>query len=195
MLFYMSVLPQEKYYTYEEWSKLEWNPEVRAELINGQIVMMAAPATRHQIVEGEIFTEFNIYLRGKKCRVFSGLGVKIGKDTELIPDIVVICDPDKITERGCDGAPNLVIEILSPSSRKRDKLTKFDIYLKTGVPEYWIVDPGDKTVTTHRLLENVYTTAYFGEEDKIPVSCLPGFELDLSLVFQSIEAEFKEETF
>jgi Uma2 family endonuclease len=90
------------------------------------------------------------------------------------PDIVVVCDHSKLDDRGCNGAPDLVIEILSPSNTQRDRIVKFRKYLAAGVREYWVVDPNQKTVEVHILNNRQYVTTVYDAADEAPVSVLPG---------------------
>ncbi|MCL2604515.1 MAG: Uma2 family endonuclease [Defluviitaleaceae bacterium] len=208
----MSALPshikQNKNYTLDDLNALP--QDVWAELINGQLYvldtpaaksvnlpsdihMMAMPSSRHQAISGEISRQIGNHLLGKGCRVFAPLSVQLDEndETTVNPDIVVICDRSKIKPAGCVGTPDLIIEILSPSNRQHDKIIKYLKYLNAGVPEYWIVDPSDNTVTVHRLLGKQYTAVNYNETHFAPVACLSGFEVDLSLVFAG-EAEIGE---
>jgi len=140
--------------SYQEFLDLEMDFDelTRAELIYGRIYMMATPSTRHQAVLRNMAGQLFNHLAGKKCKMFfSPFAVRLNDDTEVQPDLVVICDPNKLTGRGCDGAPDLVVEILSPSTSYHDKHTKFMLYLNAGVPEYWIVDPEANVITACRL--------------------------------------------
>lgn len=105
-------------------------------------------------------------------------------DTYVEPDIILICDPSKLDDIGCKGAPDLIIEILSPSSKRHDMVTKFNLYRRAGVREYWIVDPDGKTVQTY-ILENGYYIAgdLASPGDKLPVNVLDGCIVDLAQVF------------
>jgi len=175
----------ERRYTYQEWSELDLGEHVRSELIDGYIYMMATPTRRHQGVLGNMFLQLGSYLRGKKCRVYvSPIAVRLAEDTEVQPDLIVICNPNKLTKSGCAGAPDLVVEILSPSTSRYDRHTKFALYQQARVPEYWLVDPADNILTVHRLIENGYITTTFAETDTATVAALPGFEMDLSAVFE-----------
>lgn len=127
----------------------------RAELIDGEMFMMASPKTVHQELLIQLSIEIALYIRGKKgkCRVLPApFSVYIKKDNRnyVEPDISVICDKEKLDDEGCHGAPDWVIEILSPSSRKMDCERKLKLYQETGVREYWIVDPHQETVTVHQ---------------------------------------------
>ena len=171
-------------YTYQDWLDFDQNSDTRSELIDGQIYLMSAPSRRHQAVTGEIYRQLSNNLRGKSCRPYvSPFAVRLEKDTLVMPDVVVICDPKKLTDAGSDGAPDLIIEVLSPSTTRHDKYTKFMLYLRAGVPEYWIVDPDNNAVTVYRLAENGYVATVFTDADKATMNALPGFEIDLAEVF------------
>lgn len=154
------ALPQKRSYTGEDY----WNlPEdVRAELINGRFYAMVPPNRVHQKIVIELCTLINHHIKSKKggCQVYPApFAVNLDADDEnwVEPDISVICDPGKLTSRGCSGAPDLIVEVLSPSSRKMDYITKNALYADAGVKEYWIVDPQKQT-----------TVVYFFEEDAAP---------------------------
>jgi len=182
------ALQRERLYTYQEWQKLDLG-ERRAELINGRIYMMASVSPRHQAILGEMHRQLSNHLRGKRCKPFITLDVQLENDTILIPDLIVICDPKKITKSGCSGSPDLVVEILSPSTSRHDRFTKLMLYQHAGVPEYWIVDPVDNTLTTHRLTEKGYTVSVYGDTDTATVNALPDFVMDLSMIFIEEENE------
>jgi Uma2 family endonuclease len=196
----MQLIQEKQRYTYADY--LEWDESVRAEIIGGAVYMMSPPMTNHQRIAGEIFFKLKSFLAGKTCEVFMApFGVRLAPKADLSddvviePDITVICDPSKIDERGCSGAPDFIIEILSPSSTTRDKLLKFNLYLDAGVREYWVVDPNEKLVQAHILDTGRYVTQVYGlyipekeEErkyvsDTVPVSVLPGCRIDLKEVF------------
>ena len=187
------ALPEEKRYTFAD--ILEWDDDVRVELINGVPCMMAPPLTVHQEISGELYGQLYNFLKGKKCRVYAApFGVRLfGKkedapekiDGYLEPDITVVCDRSKLDQYGCQGAPDLIIEILSPSTQRRDRLTKLNLYREAGVREYWIVDPERKFVQTMVLDEGSYPVAQvYTPADKVPVTVLEGCEIDLSAVFE-----------
>lgn len=127
----------------------------RAELIDGEMFMMATPMTVHQRVLVKLIFEIETYIRKNKgnCELLPApFGVYIKKDDRnyVEPDISVICHEDKLDEKGCHGAPDWVIEIVSPSSRKMDYVRKTTLYQETGVREYWIVDPQKESVTIYK---------------------------------------------
>ena len=177
-------LEQGRYYSYEEW--LNFDDDMRTELYNGQIFMMASPSDEHQAASVEISRQLANFLIDKTCRVFTAFDVRLYKDedTALQPDIIVVCDRNKITRRCCEGAPDLVIEILSPSTRARDFLIKYKEYQRAGVKEYWIVDTEIKKVFVNILTDKVYELIEYDEADNIPVHVLPDCEIYLPFVFR-----------
>jgi Uma2 family endonuclease len=185
----MLALAEEKpYYTYAD--VLEWDESVRAEIIDGELYMLATPSTLHQEISWELSRQLGNFLEGKPCKGFSApFGVRLfprddlDDDTVVEPDIVVICDRSKIDERGCNGAPDLVIEILSPSNGRHEMVLKFNKYLEAGVREYWIIDPEEKAIQVHILDDGRYVTRMY--DDKAPVHILPGCLLDLSAIFNA----------
>jgi len=186
----MSLAQKEDYreYTYEEWLELDNNEDT--ELIDGIVYMRygsgkhSGPSRRHQKVSGELYQGIAAFLKGSKtCEIYYDLSVKLNKNTVVRPDIAIICDPDKLDDRGCNGAPDLIIEILSPSNMVTDSWTKYNKYLLAGVKEYWIVDPTKNEVTVYILKDGKYHGTWYSEEDIIPVTTLPGCEIDLSAVF------------
>ena len=183
----MGAMQKEHYYTYQEWLTLDLGDNTRSELIDGEIYLLASASTRHQAIAGEMFSQLSTFLRGKKCKPFWGLDVRLEEDTVVIPDLLVVCDIGKLTDAGCFGTPDLVIEILTPYTAKHDRFTKFLLYQRAGVPEYWIVDPADKILTVHRLSMGIYTTSVYECTDIVAVDALPGFKMDLSTVFEEDE--------
>lgn len=178
--------------TYKEY--LELDDGIRYEVIEGQVYNMSpAPTTKHQAVLRELLTEFTLFLRGKKCSVFASLidvcfyedDNDLSKIEEWVePDLVVVCDKSKIREKRIVGVPDLIVEILSPSTAKKDKIIKYNRYQRAGVKEYWIVDPSNEAVDVYVLEQTEFKHAgtYF-KEDLIPVRLFAGFEIALSNVF------------
>jgi Uma2 family endonuclease len=155
---------------------------------NADAMEMMSPgaATAHQRISGELFFLLKTFLRGKPCEVFSPpFDVKLSakKHDVVEPDLFVVCDASKIDEHRCNGAPDLVVEVLSPSSVRRDKIIKYRKYLQTGVREYWIVDPREATVMACVLDGERYTANIYGEGDLVPVTVLQGCVIDLGEVF------------
>ena len=133
---------------------LAYQDERWEELIGGKIVMMSPASMNHNRVVRNISRIFDNHLNGHTCEAFSdGAAVYLTEEDFFIPDVMVVCDPNKVHDDGIHGAPDLVVEILSPSTAKYDRGRKKDIYEKCGVREYWIVSPVEKTVEQY-LLEN-----------------------------------------
>lgn len=142
---------------------LAYQEERREELIGGKVVMMSPASTNHTFVSGNIYYLFAHYLKGKKCTpIPDGSTVYLTDEDHFVPDMMVVCDPDKIKNDGIHGAPDLVVEVLSPSTARNDKTRKKDVYARCGVQEYWLVSPGDKTVEVYHadgtgfVLHNIY---------------------------------------
>ena len=125
----------------------------RQEMINGKIYMQAAcPATNHNRIIRNLSAKFYMYLRGKKCESFGeNMKVVLNNKNYFIPDLMIVCDPDKIKDKFIDGAPDLVVEVLSPSTNRNDRISKKYAYEKAGVREYWIISPNDKSVEVYLL--------------------------------------------
>ena len=158
------------------------------ELIDGFFYDMASPNTRHQSLVVELVTIINTYIKSKKgnCRVFTGpFSVVLNKDEDTVvePDISVICDPSKINDRGCMGAPDWVIEVISPSDPAHDYIVKLKKYLNAGVREYWIVDPASEMITVYTQNNTSGFPAVYTFKDKVPA----GIYDDLSIDFSGIE--------
>lgn len=141
----------------------------RAELIDGKIYFMSSPSVTHQRLLGKLYRAIADYIDSKKgnCEVFLApfaVFLKKDKKTYVEPDISVICDKDKITEKGCNGAPDWVIEIVSPSSQSMDYFIKLFKYREAGVREYWIVDPKDELINVYNFEKEDYIKYSFNEE-------------------------------
>lgn len=179
---------------------MAWRDEKRYELIDGSAYMMSpAPSTEHQRVFRRLFNQLANYLEGKQCEVFSApfdvrLNADAEDDTVVQPDIAIVCDPKKIEANGCKGAPDMVVEILSPATARMDQLIKFNKYREAGVLEYWIVNPETKLVQVNRLMHGSYVNQAYGDTDTVPVSVLEDCKIDLAKVFapQRPEALWKE---
>ena len=188
----MALPAEDKRYTFAD--VLVWDEKDRIEIINGEAVMMVPPSVNHQRISGALFSQLYDYLKGKKCEVFAApFGVRLFEeegdypenvDTMVEPDLSVVCNPGKLDEYGCKGAPDLVIEILSPSTRRHDRMTKFNLYQRAGVKELWIVDPDTRDVQTFILEGGRYFVKGYGTaEDKLKVEVLEDCVIDLSTVF------------
>lgn len=181
-------------YTYADY--LKWTIEERLELIKGKIFRMSAPGRLHKNISGRMFLRLGNFLqRNRQCSVFvAPFDVRFSRKsfndqdiiTVLQPDICVVCDPSKLDERGCIGAPDIVVEILSPSNNKKELKNKYEAYEESGVKEYWIVSPQDKTFFRYILDENgrYQPTHLLTMGDIVTTSILPGLELDLEEVFE-----------
>ena len=156
----------------------------RAELINGEMFMLASPNTVHQELITELMVDIynQIKQRKGKCKVYAApFSVYLHNDdkTYLEPDISVICERDRMDKKGCHGAPDWVIEITSPSTVKRDYGIKLEEYKKAGVREYWIVDPDTKKITVYHL-EKSETSEQYTFTDKIQVGIYEDFVIDFA---------------
>lgn len=153
----------------------------RAELIDGHIYFMAPPSRKHQDISGELYADIKSYIRSHngKCKVYAApFAVFLNADdkTYVEPDISVICDSDKLTEQGCSGAPDWIIEIVSPGSRRMDYFTKLFKYRSAGVREYWIVDPDKNRI----MIWNFETedNEEFSLSDKVRAGIYPDLYID-----------------
>ena len=170
------ALPKEHTYTIADIYALPDGE--RAELINGQIYYMAPPSRKHQDLSMELSGTIREYIRSHKgsCKVYAApFAVYLDEtsDTYVEPDISVICDKNKLDDRGCKGAPDWIIEIVSPSSKQLDYLVKLLKYQATGVREYWIVDPKRETVLCYYFEGDDYPHMYTFD-DIIPVMIYDG---------------------
>ena len=175
------------YHTYGDY--LDWPEDVRYELIDGVAYLMApAPTVRHQEIAGEIFRQIANALEGKPCRVLiAPVDVLLPKadeadarvDTVVQPDLLVVCDESKIGERRVRGAPDFVVEVLSPTTASHDMVIKRRLYERHGVREYWLIHPIDRVLTLYRL-----EGAEFGKPDTLelkgetPIQALPGVVIE-----------------
>ena len=188
----LSDLDLSKTYTYADY--LKWTFNERLELIEGKIFKMGpAPGSVHQLISGVIFAELYNHLKGKPCKVFHApfdvrltRRLKDNKDIQTVvqPDISVVCNPRKIDERECLGAPDIVVEILSPGNNKKELQNKYEVYEENGVTEYWIIHPTEKTFLKYTLIENNYRASrLLTTGDEVTTSVLPGFVLKLDDLF------------
>jgi len=180
--------PDSRRYTYADYALL--SDDKRYEVIDGVLYLMApAPSVAHQDVGGELFVQLKGFLRGNPCKVFHApfdvcLNAAGDDDVTVVqPDILVVCDRSKLDGKRCNGAPDFVIEILSPSSAARDTMLKFHKYMYAGVREYWIVDPIEKIVQVCILKGGRYETEALVDPDAIPVRVLQGCRIDMKQVF------------
>ena len=183
-------LPQEKrhftYADYKDWQLLEGE---RYELIYGEAYAMSAPNLRHQAILVSILSQFYNHLQGKPCKVYPApvdvrLFYKEDESDDIVvqPDIIVICDEKKRGKEGCRGAPDLVIEILSPSNTATEMQRKLHLYLQAGVLEYWVVDPEDNSIIVYNFKDK--SICGYNKDDSISVAVLPGLTVELKRVFE-----------
>ena len=158
----------------------------RWERIDGVIYDMTPPPTsEHQSIVGNLYREISSYLKGKSCKAFVapfGVWLDNASDDYVEPDITIICDPGKIHQKGCVGVPDMVLEVLSPSTAYKDKTAKLRIYKAAGVHEYWIVDPAYQFVEVYLLQENAFPTVY-NKNDIVTVSIFEQCDIHLQEIF------------
>lgn len=141
---------------------LAYQEEPREELLDGKIYMMSSPSVNHSQIAFNIAFAFRSYLKGKTCRAFSdGVDVFLTENDRVIPDTMIVCNKNIIRMDGIHGAPDLVVEVLSPSTAKNDRGYKKDLYEKSGVKEYWIVDPVMCSIETYHLVDGRYNLDEF----------------------------------
>lgn len=184
-------------YTYADY--LTWQIDEMVELIKGRVFRSAAAAPRriHQEISGKVFNKLFNFLEKHPCKVYEApfdvrLPVRSKKnediDTVVQPDICVICDKSKLDEMGCVGAPDLIIEILSPGSNKKELKNKYEVFEDSGVKEYWIVHPDEQTVMTYTLTAGKFIPSrLYTSGDVIGSKSIPGFQLDLEYVFKDLD--------
>ena len=195
MITKFSQLDLTQKYTYADY--LTWQFKERVELIKGWVLKMSpAPSNKHQIISRNITGELYNSLKKTTCALYAAPydvrlfeAKKSTTDKKVItvvqPDICIICDKTKIDDRGCLGAPDLIIEIISKGNTKKELETKFDLYQENGVKEYWIVQQGDETVTVFDLVKTKYKfRKIYSNDSIIPIKILNNFEIDLKEVFE-----------
>ena len=186
-----------KKFTYGDY--LTWPEEERWELIDGVAYNMTpAPSPNHQLILGEIARQVNNFLLEGICLAFlAPFDVRLPEAAEgdeaitnvVQPDLSILCDLAKLDDKGCRGAPDMVIEIISPSTAAKDQIQKVALYEKHGVKEYWLVHPTDRLVTVRLLgAEGRYGPPRIHEATgTLPVACLPGLEIDLDAAFRRLQ--------
>jgi len=186
-------------YSYADY--LTWTDDTMREIINGVVYAFSAPMLKHARATRNFLGRAlnHVYRRKGKCEIFTApfdVRLPVNGETEddkiynvVQPDICVICDPSKLDEKGCVGAPDLVVEVISPSTGKRDMNEKFSLYEKAGVGEYWVVYPNDNAVTVFLLKKDgkynngtTYELIYGAK--KVPVKTLKGLIIDLEELFK-----------
>jgi Uma2 family endonuclease len=188
-----SDLDLTKQYSYSDY--LKWQFQERVELIKGFILKMSpAPSMVHQRISNNLSFELNNYFKRKSCDVFvAPFDVRLPipsakKDSTVVqPDLCVICDESKLDARGCNGTPDLMVEIISQNNSKHDVHTKFNLYQEAGVKEYWILEPNDKILLVYTLVNNVFIglkPQVEGEDIKSPL--FPELVIALDDVFYKV---------
>jgi Uma2 family endonuclease len=193
-----------KQYTYADY--LKWTFEEAVELIKGRVFRIAAPLSNHQQTSGNLHVLFKVFLKNKDCRVFHApFDVRLPKplsqrksdkdiETVIQPDICVVCDTSKIDRRGCVGAPDLIVEILSKGTATKDVKDKFELYEESGVQEYWIASVEDETVLVYRLDKtNQYKADHrpYVQGDTIKVGIFEDFYVIVEDIFEGL-IDFKK---
>ncbi len=180
-------------YTYADY--LLWQFEERLELIKGKIFKMSpTPNTRHQAIAGKLYLKIGNFFENHYCQAFfAPFDVRLPRKGQFVtdqkiytvvqPDLCVICDESKLDERGCLGAPDLMVEILSPGNSKKEKDNKFDLYQENGVREYWLVEPADNTLYAYVLNENGIYIGLKPATEKFRSAIFPDLEIDLRKIF------------
>ena len=163
-----------------DFDKMETKDENNYELIDGIVFMSPRPSAKHQGVMGNLYFELRNLLQGKSCRVFTEIELEY-KNNVLIPDITVICGLENIDFQRYKKAPEIVIEIISPSSRYMDTFTKLMKYELLGIKEYWIVDPDRETVTIYNF--KAKTNTYFSKNDKLVSAVFNELNINLNDIF------------
>ena len=183
--------------TYSYADYLLWNFSERLELINGKIFKMSpAPSSSHQRVSMKLTRELDKYFYGLSCEIFvAPFDVRLinfkksTSDKQIFtviqPDLCVICDASQVDEKGCLGAPNLIIEIISPGNSKKDLTTKFDLYEENGVQEYWIVNPSEKDVHIYTLSNGKYIGSRpYIMETELQSPTFPDLKFEVDKIFE-----------
>ena len=183
-----------------------WQEDCGYEVIDGETVMMSPrPAVGHNRIAGKIYHIFMNYLKGRRCIPFvDGVDVHLDEKNTFVPDVMIVCNRDIIRPDGIYGAPDLVVEVLSPSTMNNDLGRKKDVYERAGVKEYWIVSPVEKAITVYRLQEGRFVLDYayavypdwdwarMTEEERaqaqlsLKVSLYDDFVIDIREIFEDI---------
>jgi Uma2 family endonuclease len=182
---------EDRRYTYADY--LEWEGPERYQLINGEVFQMASPSVTHQGILMELSNQFANWLRGKPCQVFAApLDVRLfpqkdkSDNTVVQPDLLVVCDKDKLSKGSVDGAPDLVVEIVSPSNTHSELFLKYQYYMQAGVREYWTIDPERKKVQVHIYEDGHYISTLYEKNDHVAVTILPGLNIALEELWARI---------
>ena len=179
-------------YTYAEY--LLWKFEERVELLKGKLFKMSAPSPAHQVVQSNLNIELGLYFRNQKCQIYPApFDVRLpakGETGDAIhtvvqPDLCVVCDRTKIDSRGCIGAPDLVIEIISPGNSKKELKQKFKLYEEAGVREYWVIHLSEEYVIVNVLENNHYKTLSPIVDDEVHSVIFPTLKVHTKEIFRN----------
>ena len=177
-------------YTYADY--LEWEGPERYQLLNGEVFLMASPSIVHQRLLVELTIQFGSWLKGKLCQLFiAPLDVRLfpkednSDNTVVQPDLLVVCDKEKLSKGPVNGPPDLVVEILSPSNSHKELFLKFQYYLEAGVREYWVIDPEGKKVQVHIYENGHFISSSYKENSNVPVTILPGLSVALESLWET----------
>jgi len=177
-------------WTYADYKSWELKPGERYEVIYGEAYAMSAPSTFHQLILSDLMRQLTAFLFGKPCKVFPApFDVRLfyeedeSDGTVVQPDISVICDGKKLGKEGCRGAPDFIVEILSPSNTAVEMQRKLYLYRDAGVREYWVVDGENKTVIVHLFEGETIISRVYRQKDTAEVSVLKGLSIELEPVF------------
>ena len=181
--------PSNQRYTYADYRS--WSDGERWELIGGvPHAMSPSPTWWHQDICVNLLFQIAGFLKNKPCKVLvAPLDVRLNADTKddtvVQPDLFIVCDRSKLDEKGsCRGAPDMVVEVLSPSTARHDSLVKLRLYQNAGVREYWIVDPDNRTVMVNVLENGKYAITWYDEDEAVPIFVLEGFQVNLRELFE-----------
>ncbi len=181
----MPISQEQKRYTYQDYAS--WDDDECWELIDGLPYNMSpAPRIKHQDISGNFFGYLYNHLEGKMCKVFHPQTDVVLSDYDVVqPDVLVVCDKTKITELNIQGAPDLIIEVLSPTTKHKDRWLKRKLYEKHAVKEYFLVDPDDETVERYALQENgrYDQSEIFDKSQTLKLTSLSGIEIPLEEMF------------
>ncbi len=184
--------------SYEEYQTLVDSSDQRYELIDGEVYLLASPSFNHQVVVNEIAWHFNNYFREKPCRSLTapldvrlfGFATKFEEDPNIVqPDIIVVCDTDKVNKNGrYEGTPALAVEVLSPSTKGKDMVIKLNLYMKSGVLEYWIVNSENKSIHQYSFSQerDIESVVILKEGDTIKSTAFKDLAIAVKDVFSEI---------
>ena len=177
-------------YSYADY--LVWKIKERVELIKGKILEMSAPSPIHQEISGNLQGALFVFLKNSRCKLYTApFDVRFPQKGEsqvytvVQPDLCVVCDFEKIDSKGCVGAPDLVVEILSSGNSKKEMKYKYALYEEAQVPEYWIIDPDHQNVLAYILKDGKYLNPINIVEGNIPSQKFPSLSIHTDDIFSN----------